>query len=311
MKLNYSKILLFYIPLNILAYNKNKTYITPYTQTTTSRLLRECDLYVSNYDNDTDMISVKEIFDGQTSQRFEEYNERMQVKRKKCKEQCEKDIQQIIVKDKVQKSLEERIEKCCLKCGCGLGGVAAGVGIIGPVSVSVWEIGAKAMAIKAAEQSVIDAGVNAAITQIKMSSLFSKPPLVVEWTKFIKAQNYGTVEGLVEAVKEAMASIQKPCPYADGTMDKVCNAISYKPDVWLGKVANAGQAAATAKSATAETAELAKVGDTSFAAYSAIGYSVTAILIIILVMVIIYLILRYRRKKKINKKAQYTKLLIQ
>nr|SPJ13204.1 rifin PIR protein,putative [Plasmodium sp. DRC-Itaito] len=45
--------------------------------------------------------------------------------------------------------------------------------------------------------------------------------------------------------------------------------------------------------------------------YSAIGYSVLAILIIVLVMIIIYLVLRYRRKKKMNKKAEYTKLLNQ
>nr|SPJ13222.1 hypothetical protein PBILCG01_0040700 [Plasmodium sp. DRC-Itaito] len=43
--------------------------------------------------------------------------------------------------------------------------------------------------------------------------------------------------------------------------------------------------------------------------YSAIGYSVLAILIIVLVMIIIYLILRYRRKKKMKKKDQYEKLL--
>ncbi|CDO62001.1 rifin [Plasmodium reichenowi] len=43
--------------------------------------------------------------------------------------------------------------------------------------------------------------------------------------------------------------------------------------------------------------------------YSAIGYSILAILIIILIMVIIYLILRYRRKKKMKKKLQYIKLL--
>ncbi|SOS76178.1 rifin [Plasmodium sp. gorilla clade G1] len=311
MKLHYSKILLFYLPLNILAHNKNKPYITARTPTTTSRVLSECDINASIYDTDPYMKNVKENFDRQTSQRFEEYNERMNKNRQTCKEQCDKDIQQIISNDKIQKSLEEKLEKACLRCGCGLGGLAAGVGIIGPVAVSVWEIGAKALAIKTAEQAVIDAGVNAAIAKLKSSSLFSKPPIVVEWSKFIKPSNCGTVDGLVKAIKEAMDSIGNPCPSAQGTMDKVCSGISSNPDVWLGKVVKAGQAAATAKSATAETAELAKVGDTSYAAYSAIGYSITAILIIVLVMVIIYLILRYRRKKKMNKKLQYTKLLNQ
>ncbi|ETW36946.1 hypothetical protein PFTANZ_02364 [Plasmodium falciparum Tanzania (2000708)] len=62
----------------------------------------------------------------------------------------------------------------------------------------------------------------------------------------------------------------------------------------------------------AKAAEEAQIGEVTIAssnAYNAIGYSVLAILIIVLVMVIIYLILRYRRKKKINKKLQYTKLL--
>ncbi|KYN93000.1 rifin, partial [Plasmodium reichenowi] len=62
---------------------------------------------------------------------------------------------------------------------------------------------------------------------------------------------------------------------------------------------------------TLKTGELAQITETSTYAYSAIGYSVLAILIIVLVMIIIYLILRYRRKKKMNKKDQYTKLLNQ
>ncbi|ETW59921.1 hypothetical protein PFMC_04196 [Plasmodium falciparum CAMP/Malaysia] len=130
MKLHYIKILLFSLPLNILVtssyvHDKNKPYITPHTPTTTSRVLSECDIPTSNYDNDADMKSVKENFDRQTSQRFDEYEERMSKKRQKCKEQCEKDIKQIILKDKMEKSLAEKVEKGCLRCGCGLGGVAA------------------------------------------------------------------------------------------------------------------------------------------------------------------------------------------
>ncbi|WP_228715144.1 hypothetical protein, partial [Klebsiella pneumoniae] len=93
------------------------------------------------------MKSVKENFNRQTSQRFEEYEERMREKRQKCKEQCDKDIQQIILKDKIEKSLEEKVEKGCLRCGCGLGGVATSVGIFGAIAVNEWTKAATAAAV--------------------------------------------------------------------------------------------------------------------------------------------------------------------
>ncbi|SOS80083.1 rifin [Plasmodium sp. gorilla clade G1] len=132
MKLHYSKILLFSISLSIFvsssyANHENKPYITEHTPNTTSRVLSECDTNTSIYNNDPDMKSVKENFDRQTSQRFEEYNKRMIKNRKKCKEQCDKDIQKIVVKDKMEKSLAEKVEKGCLMCGCGLGGGVAPV----------------------------------------------------------------------------------------------------------------------------------------------------------------------------------------
>ncbi|SOS81831.1 PIR protein, putative [Plasmodium sp.] len=169
MKLRYTKILLFYLPLNILVsssyeHNKNNPYSTErHIRTPISRVLSECDIQTSIYDDDTEMKSVKEIFDRQMSQRFEEYDERMKDKRQKCKEQCDKDIQEIIVKDKIDKSLAEKVEKGCLKCGCGLGGVAASVGIIGPIAIS--EV--KKAALVAAAQKGIAEGIEAAIKGVK------------------------------------------------------------------------------------------------------------------------------------------------
>ncbi|ETW32015.1 hypothetical protein PFFCH_00541 [Plasmodium falciparum FCH/4] len=149
--LHYCKVLLFSLPLNILAHSKNKPYITPrHTPNTTSRVLSECDINTSIYHNDPDMKSVKENFDRQTSQRFEEYNERMQEKRRKCKEQCDKDIQGIIVKDKMEKSLTEKVEKGCLMCGCGLGSVAGSIGLFGEVAINIWKPVALDAAITAA-----------------------------------------------------------------------------------------------------------------------------------------------------------------
>ncbi|SOS80838.1 PIR protein, putative [Plasmodium sp. gorilla clade G1] len=294
---------------NIYAHNKNKPYTTPrHIRTITSRLLSECGPYIPNYNDDADMKSVKENFDRQTSKRFEEYKEHVSEKRQKYKEQCDKDIQKIILKDKMEKSLAENLEKYCLRCGCGLGGVAAGVGLFGALGTYGWKVAATATAKDFATQEGTKAGIQAVITAIKDQSAFIELKSV-PLTNFIDGSNYKTVEGLVEAIKVAMESIQKPCtPSASA---RACNAISANSVDWLGPFAEAGKNAATDATAAAEKAELFKVTTTSSNAYSAIGYSVTAILIIVFVMVIIYLILRYRRKKKMNKKGQYTKLLNQ
>ncbi|ETW52324.1 hypothetical protein PFUGPA_05331 [Plasmodium falciparum Palo Alto/Uganda] len=306
MKLHYSKILLFPLPLNILEYSKNKPYITPNTPTTTSRGLSECDLYMTNYDNDADMKSVKENFDRQASQRFDEYEERMITQRQKCKEQRDKDIQKIIVKDKIQKSLEEKVEKGCLKCGYGLGGVAAGVGIFGAIAVNEWTKTATASAIKFANLEGIKAGIPVVIGKIKDLGFLSKFSHI-EWSNFINGSNYKSVKGLMEATKAAVTTNGKTCPTNIG---HVCDAISNGEPTFQ-SIAEAGEKAAADATAAVEEAELFKVTNTSSTAYSTIGYSGIAILIILLVMIIIYLILRYRRKKKMNKKLQYTKLLNQ
>ncbi|CDO61969.1 rifin, partial [Plasmodium reichenowi] len=71
----------------------------------------------------------------------------------------------------------------------------------------------------------------------------------------------------------------------------------------------AAKAAEAAQKAIIKKAQETAIEATSTQLYSAIGYSILAILIIVLIMIIIYLVLRYRRKKKMKKKAQYTKLL--
>ncbi|EUT75956.1 hypothetical protein PFAG_05987 [Plasmodium falciparum Santa Lucia] len=311
MKLNYTKILLFFFPLNILANNnKNKPYITQHTPTTTSRLLCECELYAPrNYDNDPEMKSVKENFDRQTSERFEEYDERMKDKRQKRKEERDKNIQGIIEKDKMDKSLAEKVEKGCLRCGCGLGGVAASVGIFGGLGTYGWEISATAAAYETAKQAGIQAGIDAVIAKIKESSFISQC-LVVDWSKFINGSNYNSITGLVQAVKAAVTTNGKTCQVLTGDIGRLYNGLSQN-EAWFSSFVRKGTEAATAITKSVETAELSKVGDASIYSYSAIGYSVTAILIIVLVMVIIYLIFRYGRKKKMNKKGQYTKLLNQ
>ncbi|SOS80839.1 rifin [Plasmodium sp. gorilla clade G1] len=315
MKLHYTNILLFSLPLNILMlssyeHNNNKPYITPPTLTTTSRILSECDLYIPKYDNDEDMKSVKENFDRQTSQRFEEYEERMQDKRKKCKEQCDKDIQQIILKDKIDKSLEEKVENVCLRCGCGLGGVAACVGIFGAIAVS--EV--KKAALVAAAQKGIEVGIEEAIKGLGKIVELSEFD-IFDWTAMVTSTTYDKSMELVKIVMK----VENMCTDIDAAKDTLpCMAIkamgnehNVSPIKVITTQAAEVAGAAGEAARTAEKAEIALADTASYNMYSAIGYSVLAILIILLVMVIIYLILRYRRKKKKNKKQQYTKLLNQ
>ncbi|SCM18905.1 PIR protein, putative [Plasmodium sp.] len=303
MKMHYSKILLFCLLLNTLANNKNKPYITPHTLTTTSRVLSEYDPYIPNYDNDSDIKSVKENFDRQTSRRFEEYEERIQEKRRKCKEQCDKDIQKIILKDKVEKSLSEKVENGCLRCGCGLGGVAAGVGIIGPIAVYEWTKGATAVAT----QKGIEAGINVVIDTLK-SLLDIKGVTDLEWKTLITAQNYSN-ETLVGGVIRKLG-----VTLCEGSKDKgggFC-LFTIKPQTFT-KAINGHVPSAiskgTAEVVTVTEAEMGKVTTTGGAYFTGIIVSVVVIVVIVLVMIIIYLILRYRRKKKMTKKMQFMKLL--
>ncbi|SOV80447.1 rifin PIR protein, putative [Plasmodium reichenowi] len=184
MKVHYINILLFSLPLNILSHSKNKTYITHHTpKITTTRLLCEYDLYApANYDNDPQMKEVMENFSKQTEERFHEYDERMKTTRQKCKDKCDKEIQKIILKDKLEKELTEKlstlktdirseaiptciceksmadkVENFCLNCGLGLGSgvlqASSLLGGIGAVAANASKPTALNSAIEAAKQA--------------------------------------------------------------------------------------------------------------------------------------------------------------
>ncbi|KOB85214.1 rifin [Plasmodium falciparum Dd2] len=233
MKIHYINILLFELPLNILVYNQRNYYITP-RHTETNRSLCECELYApSNYDNDPEMKAVMQDFDRQTSQRFEEYNERLLENKQKCKEQCDKEIQKIILKDKLEKeltekfatlqtdiqsdaiptcicekSLADKVEKGCLKCGGVLGGgIAPTFGLIGSVAINMWKTTEIAAVIAAAEKAGalageavrIPAAIEAVISGIK--SKFSIDTLGGEALKsFITAQKYNKVALISQSI---------------------------------------------------------------------------------------------------------------
>ncbi|ETW45076.1 surface antigen [Plasmodium falciparum UGT5.1] len=313
MKLHYSKLLLFSLPLNILAHSKNKRYIVLHKRTTTSRVLSERDTYTSIYDNDPEMEYVKENFNRQMSQRFEEYNERVNDKRKKSKEQCDKDIQQIILKDRIEKSLEEKVEKFCLRCGCGLGGVAASVGIFGGIAISELKKAATAAAIEEAIAAGTKVTIETAITELKeLTYIYG---LIGDNLKAILGTitNFRTQTPMVYAVYGASQKACESVTIGNGGGNQLyCSILQEKQREVFTKLGQAGAKAITAgntQKTSVQTAALEKIDTTFLNCSTAITASVIAILIIVLVMVIIYLILRYRRKKKMKKKQQYTNLL--
>ncbi|SOV81638.1 rifin PIR protein, putative [Plasmodium reichenowi] len=184
MKVHYINILLCALPLNILAHNNNKPSIT---HKYTNRSLCECDIYMPNYDNDPEMKRVMQQFQDRTSQRFNEYDDRMKEKRKQCKEHCDKESQKIILKDKLEKqmaqqfatldtdittddipacvcekSMADKVEKGCLRCaGVFGGGVMPGMGLIdGSLlgAISVLQHEALKGAIEAAKDAAIAVG---------------------------------------------------------------------------------------------------------------------------------------------------------
>ncbi|KOB62633.1 hypothetical protein PFHG_04342 [Plasmodium falciparum HB3] len=323
----------------VAVYSKNKPSITSH-HTQTNRSLCECDTQSTNYNNDEDMKSVKENFDRQTSRRFEEYEERIQEKRRKCKEQCDKDIQKIILKDKVEKSLAEKVEKCCFRCGFGLGGVAAGVGLFGGLGIYGWKTAALATAIaegaetaKAAGEvaripAAIDAVIAGIIKEFRVSTLG-----VQGLQSLFTAQNYNNVTKLALAINSEYnasscliggsgpATDNSICPWVlekslaapkiPGKFSSTYNSIEVAVKSIVLEAETVAQRAVEKATEEAIKASTEAVESIYASFQIAIIASVVALLIIVIVMIIIYLVLRYRRKKKMNKKAQYTKLLNQ
>ncbi|ETW28778.1 hypothetical protein PFFCH_03796 [Plasmodium falciparum FCH/4] len=342
MKVLYINILLFALPLNILVILSHVNYpknpcTTLHTQinkpTKPHRLLCECQLYApQNYDNDLEMKEVMQQFDRQSSQRFLEYDEHMQEKRRKCKEQCDKDIQKIILKDRIEKELTERLttletnigtndiptcvceksiadkmEKGCLRCaGVFSGGVAPSVGLLGGIGIYGWKMGAPTVAMELAKQAGIEEGVTTVITQIKGIGIFTSYLKDIEYSKYITKLNYDNVSGLMKAVQAAIKSTGKTCE--PNSVDIVCDTI-YNNVERFSPIVQAGKEAAASTTETVQKAAMGTIKSTTTTCTTAIIASVVAIVVIVLIMVIIYLILRYRRKKKMKKKLQYIKLL--
>ncbi|ETW17251.1 hypothetical protein PFFVO_03838 [Plasmodium falciparum Vietnam Oak-Knoll (FVO)] len=344
MKVHYINILLLALSLNILVINTHKKLsITPrHIQTT--RLLCECELYMSNYDNDPEMKKVMQQFHDRTTQRFQEYDERLQEKRQICKDTCDKEIQKIILKDKLEKeltekfsllhtdiqsdaiptcicekSLADKVEKGCLRCGSILGAAMPEVGSIGGgllYALNAWKTEAIASAIAASEKAAIaeatKAGVKAVISEINIwSKDFTAYKGFVNLAPIVKKSNFNCPAALR---KSAMALANKSCDFEGrGINSPFCNTLYNGEKTTFEPFAKAGIAAydevLPSKIAAFEKTKLGAVDATYTSFQTSIIAPIITIVVIVLIMVIIYLILRYRRKKKMKKKLQYIKLL--
>ncbi|SOS76897.1 PIR protein, putative [Plasmodium sp. gorilla clade G1] len=350
MKLNYTKIFLFSLSLNILllssqVYNQRNHYITYHISNTkpikAHRSLCECELYMTNYDNDPEMKAVMQDFDRQTSQRFEEYNERIIKNQQKCIEQCEKDIQKIILKDKIEKELTEKLstlqtdistddiptcvceksladktEKLCLKCGYGIGSNVPLVGIINGVSfyASVLKYAVNCGITKEAE-TVISKGMEMA-TQLLTERISGLQALLKSNLADIVAKNSNTPMLLSQAIEDAIGNACDATMVNSSPKPLICGSTSVKFPYLNQTVAQvAVDASKAGKLAGAEAAKTAEqtawnsafTWETFFS--SSLGISIIVTVCVVLMLIIIYLILRYRRRKKMNKKLQYIKLL--
>ncbi|SPJ10076.1 rifin PIR protein, putative [Plasmodium sp. DRC-Itaito] len=309
MKLHCSKILLLFLPLNIFvtsyqAHNTNKPYIIPH-HTQTNRSLCECDTQLSNYDKDTGMKSVMQQFVDRTSQRFEEYKERLKDKRQKRKEERDKNIQKIIEKDKMEKSLAEKVEKGCLKCGCAIGG---GVLPVWGLVSGIWYAILSQQVTKIAIQKGIEKGIEVGITEItKIYNVSHKgevPVITVQEMLFSGKFNNGVkLYDMFEHISTMYEKLEGD--YYD--FGVYVHGMVTEEGIDAFNTHNGESIAAVAK-AFEDGKALEFASHTSSLSNTIIA-SVVTIVVIVLILVIIYLILRYRRKKKMKKKAQYTKLL--
>ncbi|SOV78667.1 rifin PIR protein, putative [Plasmodium reichenowi] len=312
MKLQYGKILLFVLPLNILEHNKNKIYITPnHTTIYTSRMLSECDTQSSIYDKDEDMKYVKEIFDRQTSQRFEEYEERMKGKRQKRKEERDKNIQKIIEEDKMEKSLAEKIEKGCLRCGCALGGGVLPVwGLVSGLWYATWSQYLSVKALPAGIKKGIEVGLDQMFQIVYRCGKNNIPITVTEMLSSGKFNKSVTLFDMAKHISDTMYQKFLDTEYysfwsrLDGMVNRgTIDLFNTNNRTHIEAVANAFE--------DGKAAVFADLAPATNALTTSITASVVAIVVIVLVLIIIYLVLRYRRKKKKKKKAQYAKLLNQ
>ncbi|KNC37343.1 rifin [Plasmodium falciparum RAJ116] len=290
-----------------------------------------------NYDNDTKMKKVMDNFNKQTQQRLREYDERMQSKRMQYKDRCDKEIQKIILKDKLEKqmveqfstlqtdiqsdaiptcicekSLADKVEKGCLRCGGILGGgIAPGWGLVSGLWYATWSQYVSTTVVKMATDAGIAEGVKVGlakvtkiVTQLSSNTSINIPTIDVlqKMTTGISANDV-TLLGIFKTIDINGCGNLEYGTYAEFSTWVQNMAKPFRLRSYYAEAAEVTKAFADAK-----TGILTKAGNSTSSLTTAIIASIIAIVVIILVMVIIYLILRYRRKKQMKKKLQYIKL---
>ncbi|SCM18917.1 PIR protein, putative [Plasmodium sp.] len=290
---------MFALLLNILVYiQRNHKSITHHATNEnpikTHRSLCECQLFApQNYDNDPEMKSVMKDFGRQTSQRFREYDERMTKNRQKCKDQCDKDIQKIILKDKIEKELKEKlatleanintkdlpiceceksltdkVEKGCLGCGVFGSGIAPNVGLFGEVALGAWKtaalVTAKKLAAEAGAAKGLAEGTQAGIEAIVdlLGSDFGLSTIDVENMGLVfNAQNYKDFQFIYQAV---YTEYQKSSCMTSGTVahkpicDLVYEKTKYAMNVTGEAVSNRDVIESTVKTMVSQTETIAE-----------------------------------------------------
>ncbi|SPJ08446.1 rifin PIR protein,putative [Plasmodium sp. DRC-Itaito] len=338
MKVHYFNILLFPHALNILVNTHKKTSITPKIPTT--RLLCECELYApANYDNDPQMKKIMDNFNKQTQERFHEYDERLQSKRMQCKDKCDKEIQKIILKDKLEKqmaqqlstldtnittediptcvcekSLADKTEKFCLNCGKNMGAIAPWWGLVCGSGYAGWSHYIAGITAKLATEAGIKAGVNVGLAKVKV--IITKmltgmdaeiPPIkVADLMAVGKFTDGVSLDGIFKAINSNAGQLFDADRYS--LFSTTVQTLSTKPKSYATQYSKEIVEVATAFD-NAKAGVLAEGANTTSILTNTIIASVVAIVVIVLIMVIIYLILRYRRKKKMKKKVQYIKFI--
>ncbi|SCM18928.1 PIR protein [Plasmodium sp.] len=345
MKVHYINIFLLAIPLNILVTlfhahnhrNHKKTILckSKTKPTKTHRTLCECELYApSNYKNDQEMKEVMDNFYHQTSERFREYDERVQDKRKRCKEQYEKDIQKIILKDKIEKqlaqqfstlqinidandiptcvcekSMADKTEKVCLNCGKTMGAVAPAWGFVSGIGYVAWTQYVAANVLEEGIKKGIEVGLD------KIAYIVTKI-----WKESVDVPKFKVIEFLSSGYFTDKMSLFDINNYINTTMSSEFELGEYarfslgvqhiaEKSTLITKSYPTQVAAVTNAVIEGKTEAINVAAPATNALNTSIIASVVSIVVIILVMLIIYLILRYRRKKKMKKKLQYIKFL--
>ncbi|KNG74278.1 rifin [Plasmodium falciparum IGH-CR14] len=302
-----------------------KPSITPrHIQTT--RLLCECELFApQNYDNDPEIKRVMQQFYDRTTQRFQEYDEKLQEKRQIYKDKCDKEIQKIILKDKLEKELTEKfailqtdihsdaiptcvceksiadkVEKSCLKCGKNLGGFIPGLGLIGGTAVY-------AAAVKSATDLGIKIGIQTAVSELMGLSGLGNLIGSTKIKNFVTSTNYLKKMDIVNFVQEANITM---CSDGNNASELFCYSVnnSGNPSILFQRVARIAEIAQE-NGAQAASGKFAEMTSVSAIFSDPVVISAIVVVTIAVILLIIYLILRYRRKKKMKKKLQYIKLL--